>query len=144
DPLSPGLTPTSKRWSDAAQARTEVGKTLAELAREDPGTRELYASRQKALEAITVPGSAAAKSGAPAAKATGGNVEQQALQALERGDAAALQNLAESMLGRQAGPQTATGGEAAPAASARIAVPGVLGEPLPDACVPRATALGLE
>jgi hypothetical protein len=139
DPLSPGLR-SSKRWSGAAQARAETVAVLGELAREDPKARELYAARQRALEALALPG--AATPGAPTGAAPGANVEQNALQALERGDAAALRRLADAMLGEEAGARPA-GEEGAPQARGRIAVPSVLGEPLPEACLSRAAALGL-
>jgi hypothetical protein len=139
DPLSSGL--SSKRWSNGAQARAEVCAALAELARDDAATRELYASRQRALEALALPGASAP--GAPSSEASAGSIEQQALQALERGDAAALQGLAESMLGRRSVAQPA-GGEQTATARGAIAVPAVLGEPLPAACLSRAKALGLE
>jgi hypothetical protein len=138
DPLSPGL--KSKRWSSPAQARAEVIGALAELAREDPGSRELYLARQRALEALKLPGAAAGDS--KAAPVPGANLEQQALQALERGDAAALQELAESMVGRPAAGAAAD--EPGTAARGSLVVPPVLGEPLPAACAPRAKALGLE
>ena len=137
DPLSPGL--SSKRWSSASQARADVTAALAELAREDATARELYASRQKALEGLALPG-AAAPGGQEVSTA---NIEQQALQALERGDASALETLANSMLGKQAGAQ-ATDAEDAATARAGIVAPPVLGEPFPEACLPRAKALGLE
>ena len=141
DPLSYGLKSPAKRWSDPAQARGEVCATLVELARDDAGAGALYAARQRALEGLVVPGASAsgAKTAAPAA----GNVEQQALQALERGDTAALQNLADSMLGR-ATAAPAAGQADAPRARAGITVPDVLGEPFPEACLPRAKTLGLE
>jgi hypothetical protein len=123
---------------ERAQARADVCAALAELARDDAATRELYASRQRALEALALPGATAA---GPASKeASAGSVEQQALQALERGDAAALQGLAESMLGRA----QPAGQEGTATARGAITAPAVLGEPLPGACLPRAKALGLE
>jgi hypothetical protein len=141
DPLSPGLTSSSKRWTGAAQARAEVTAALAELAREDSVARDLYAARQRAIETLTVPGVAASSSPTGSKPAT--NVEQQVLQALERGDAAAIQGLADSMLGRRAATE-ARRDEGAPTTRAQIVTPGVLREPLPEACVPRAKALGFE
>jgi hypothetical protein len=141
DPFSPGLTTSSKRWSGAAQARAEVSKALVELARDDPGAAQLYAARRSALEALAV--SEAAAPGAPAGGVTTANVELHALQALEQGDAATLARLAGSMLGKRSEARP-NGEHAAPAADGRIAVPAVLGEPLPEACLPRAAALGLE
>lgn len=142
DPLSPGLTSPSKRWSNASAARADLTATFAELAREDPEKRALYASRQGALAGLAVPNPVAHATTAAAASATG-DVTQQALQALERGDATALQGLAERMLGRLPdGEPSATG--AATTARARLTVPDTLGTPLPEACRARAAALGLE
>jgi len=97
DPFSARL--TSKRWGSAAQARADVVATLGELARDDEARRDLYAARQRAIEALVVPGAPAA--GAPAVATSSASAEQQALQALERGDASALESLAASMLGRR-------------------------------------------
>jgi hypothetical protein len=72
------------------------------------------------------------------------NVEQQAVNALERGDGAALQSLADAMLGGRAAAARPTGEQGAPATRAAIAAPDVLGQPLPEASLSRATALGLE
>jgi hypothetical protein len=138
DPFSPGV--SSKRWPGASQARAELDAALVDLERDDPEAHDLYASRKKALEAITV-----ASGPTPEAKTgtvSAANVEMQAMEALERGDASALRNLAESMLGRRAAAQP--GAESTPTAHAAIAVPAVLGEPLPEACLPAAQALGLE
>ena len=141
DPLSPGLKSESKRWSSAGQARSETIAVLAALAKEDASARDLYAARQRTLESLAVPGAPAADKRTAAAPAA--DPEQQALQALEHGDAAALQRLAESMLGQRT---AAPGGEETAAAvpRGRIATPAVLAEPLPESCVPGAKALGLE
>jgi hypothetical protein len=137
DPFSPGL--TSKRWGNAAQARTDVCTALGELARDDETRRDLYAARQRAVEALIVPGAPA--SGAPAPATSSASAEQQALQALERGDASALETLAASMLGRR----TTAATDAGPAAArGAITVPDSLREPFPDASVTKAKSLGLE
>ena len=137
DPFSPGL--VSKRWGSATQARTDVCAALGELTREDEARRELYAARQRAIEALVVPGAPA--SDAPAAAASSASAEQQALQALERGDAAALESLAASMIGRS----TATASDAGPTVTrGAITVPATLGEAFPDASVTKAKTLGLE
>ena len=139
DPFSPGV--SSKRWPGAAQARAELDAALVDLARDDPEARDLYASRKKALDAVTV--ASGPTPGAKAGDVSAANVEMQAMQALERGDASALQSLAESMLGRRAAAQPAGAGST-PTAHGAIAVPAVLGEPLAEACLPAAQALGLE
>jgi len=140
DPLSPGL-PHSRRWPTAEQARTEVAAVLAELARDEPTARELYAARGQALAALSLPGAVSTGAAKGAGPAT--SVEQQALHAIERGDAASLTGLADAMLGTAKASASASA-EGAPATRGRIAVPEVLGTPLPDACLARAKTLGLE
>jgi hypothetical protein len=139
DPLSPGL--TSKRWARAGQARSEVSAALKELARDDASAADLYAARQRTLGALAVADTVASEEKTTAAPVA--DTEQRALEALEHGDATALQRLAESMLGEPG--KGATAGEA-PVATARgrVATPAVLAEPLPAASVQKAKALGLE
>jgi hypothetical protein len=110
DPLSPGL--ASRRWPSAAQAVAEVTAALGELASGDAPLREHYVTRARALAALTVP------------QAT---------------DAAALEALANNVLGRPA-----EAGEVVRAAGAGLVLPASLDEPLPEACVPRARAIGLD
>lgn len=140
DPLSPELIRFPGRWSDPTHARAETSKALAELARIDATHGALYSARQAALDAIPLAGAAASASGRPAVSPA--NVEQAALEALESGDAAALQRCADAMLGRRSASVAGEQGRAV--ARAAITAPAVLGEPLPDACVARAQALGLE
>jgi len=101
----------------------------------------LYSARRRALEALALPGAGAG--GATGSAASAGNVEQEALKALEHGDTAALQRLAQSMLGRRAAPDAA-GADGDTAVRGAIELPAVLGEPISAAAVPRAAALGLE
>jgi hypothetical protein len=139
DPLSPGL-PT-RRWSNAAEARSAVAAALADLARDDAKMQALYTARRRALEALVVPGAGAG--GATRSAVPTGNVEQQALQALERGDATELQRLAESMLGRRAAAHAA-GADGDSSVRDALEVPAVLGDTIPAAAVSKAEALGLE
>jgi hypothetical protein len=144
DPLSPGLTPLTKRWVDPGQARADTIAALAELVREDAGAKGLYASRQRALEGLAVSGASAPGAGSTAPRSTSPtNLEQQALQALERGDPEALRGLADSMLGPATTPSSAAG-PGPSRARGRISVPGGLEGPFPAGCLPRAAALGLE
>jgi hypothetical protein len=138
DPLSSGLVGFVKRWASAAQARDEVRATLNDLGTRDAAGRDLYAARERAVAAVAVPEAAA--SGA-AGRAS--NPSQSALQAIERGDAAALRTLAESMTGGRTA-ASALGAGGTTTTRAAIDVPPVLGEPLPDACRSRAERLGLE
>ncbi len=139
DPLSPGVT-GSKRWAEPARAREEVCAALAKLEADDPTAHALYTARRKVLDALTLRGSVATTE--VAAATPGVSRQQQALMALEHGDASALEDLAASMLGAAAARATTPG--AAPPTQGRIVAPDLLGEPLPAACLPRAEALGLE
>jgi hypothetical protein len=140
DPLSPGLIQFRGRWSDQTQALAETSEALAELARVDAANGGLYSARQAALDAIPLAGAAVSASSTQAILPA--NVEQQALQAVESGDAAALQRFADAMLGQRSAPLA---GEQGPAgARASITAPVVLGEPLPETCAARAHALGLD
>ena len=130
---SPGL--TSKRWASPAHAVAEVTAALAGLALGDAPLRDHYVAREQALAALEVPGAA----GTSSESASTASVEQEALQALERGDASGLEALANAMLGRRAEPADGT-----PAPRAGLAAPSSVGEPLPEASESRARALGLE
>ena len=72
------------------------------------------------------------------------DVEQQALQALERGDAAALESLAGRMLAGRAAATPAGQEGATTTAPGAMVIPSVLGDPIPPATLPRTAALGLE
>jgi hypothetical protein len=137
DPFSPGIRISSHRWTSAEQARQEVSAMLAELTRDDAALGQLYAARRRTIDALSVPGAI----GTSSDSAPGADIQQQALQALERGDVAAVNAFAEAMLGRVTAAATAQSGESA---SARLIASGVLGEPFPEACLSRAKAVGLE
>jgi hypothetical protein len=139
DPLSPGVPLASPRWTSPAQARQEVSAVLAELARGDATAGELYTARKRAIDALVIPGASTDAQAGP----SNATVEQQALQALERGDVAAVRALADAMLGRPSDAARAAP-EGTQAAHGRLIVPAALGEPLPESCVARARTLGLE
>ena len=109
---------------------------LAELTRDDAALSQFYAARQRTISALSVPGAIGTTSAT-----AGGDVQQQALEALGRGDIAAVNVLAEAMLGKLTG---AAAADSAGSTAARLIAPSVLGEALPEACLPRAKALGLE
>jgi hypothetical protein len=138
DPLSPGIGGASARWSTAEEARLAVSAATAALAEADPGLRQLYGERARALDAIRVPGAVPATTQASAPR---GNIEEQALRALENGDIAAVNALAEAMLGKVT---SAAAAESAASARIRLIAPSALAQPFPDDCGARAKALGLE
>lgn len=137
DPLSPGIRLSSPRWTSPDGARQDISATLGLLTREDAPLSQLYAARQRAIDALRVPGAL----GTTPATAGAGDLEQQALQALERGDIAALNGVADTMLGTVTTAAAATGSGLA---RARVIASDVLGEPFPEASVARAASWGLE
>lgn len=148
DPLSPGLLSFCRRWSQAAQARDEVCTALAHLEREDVAMRMLYSARKGALVALSLPGRATgggngdpASSAAPSSAADLGH---QMLEAIDRGDVAALEQLTASMSRKRAPAESESAGGHAASTRRHVTVPDSLGEPIPMSAVSRAAALGLE
>jgi hypothetical protein len=139
DPLSPGITISSPHWQNPEQARQQLGTILVELARDDAAMGDFYSARERAIGEFSVAGPIAQ----PAGDARAGDVQQQALQALERGDLATLRSLADAMAGPATGAELSSTNRA-PAARARLIVAGELGDPLPERCLAPANALGLE
>ena len=72
---------------------------LAELTRDDAALGQLYAARRRTIERAQ----RARRNRDDERHRAGGDVQQQALQALERGDVAAVNALAEAMLGKVTG-----------------------------------------
>ena len=143
DPFSPGLLPFCGRWSQAAQARDEVCASLTALGREDVEMGALYAARKTALGALGLPTVDHGVAGSSAAAGSDVDVEQQVLQAIERGDVSALEHLVASISGKR--PSLGSAGADGPTVSTRrITVPPSLGEPIPASAVSRGSALGLE
>jgi hypothetical protein len=133
------------RWTAALTGHEQLARLLSQaqgaVARRDwPQVREVGAraaalQREQAVAALALPGAA----GTSSESASAAGVEQEALQALERGDASPLEALANAMLGRRAEPA-----DGMPAPRAGLPVPSSLGEPLPEASESGALAFGLE
>jgi hypothetical protein len=147
DPLSPGLLSFCRRWSQAAQARDEVCAALTALGREDVGMRTLYAARKGTLDGLSLQGGTTVggngDAGSSAAPSSAAGLEEQVLQAIDRGDVAALEQLTAAMSGSKAPAVSELAGDQT-TSTHHISVPGSLGEPIPEGGVSRAAALGLE
>ena len=147
DPLSPGLTSFSKRWSDAgAGARGGERGARGARARRCRGAasctrRGSARSRRSTVAGAAAPAGRGADRGSAAPPRTSSSRRSRRSSGATRRPS---QGLAESMLGTSAADARPADEEAAPTARARIAAPDVLGEPLPEACLSRAKALGLE
>jgi hypothetical protein len=135
DPFSRGLAQFAK--TDAAHALSETRAALEGLARDDPEQHDLYVARSRAIAALA-PAAGAAEE---APEKQGLTTERRALAAVERGDAAELARLAQTM---RAAADRKQAGAAAPGAAGRLEAPAVLSQPYPEACIAPARALGLE
>jgi hypothetical protein len=148
DPLSPGLLAFCRRWSQAAQARDEACAALAHLGREDVDKQSFYAARRAALGALDLPGRATVGAEGDATSSavlrSVADLEHLLLEAIERGDVARLEQLTASMSGKQQAADFEPADGHTASKRHHIAVPGSLGEPIPDSAVSRAAALGLE
>src|SRR5262245_44839645 len=135
DPFSRGLAPFAK--TDAAHALSETLAALERLARDDPEEHDLYVARSRAIAALA-PAAGAAQE-APGTQ--GLSTERRALAAVERGDAAELARLAQSM---RAAADRKQSSAAAPGAAGHWEAPAVLSQPYPETCIAPARELGLE
>jgi hypothetical protein len=135
DAFSPGVTAPG---TDPRSVHADVLEALGRLETADAVKKDLYAARLAAVAALQPPGAAPAASDAKVAD----SAEHDLRLATERGDADQLRELAEKMLSdsRATGP---TAGAAATQRS-RFEAPAGLAEPLPQASIERAAALGLE
>jgi hypothetical protein len=94
DPFSRGLARVAK--IDAASARSETLAALEKLGRDDQEQRDFYAARTGAIAAVAAPVTSAART---ETADQGQSAERRALAAVERGDAAELVRLAQTMQG---------------------------------------------
>ena len=148
DPLSPGLVAFSRRWSQAAQAREEACAALAHLGRADVDMQALYAARKAALDALSLPRPATvsgdAETRSSAVPSSAADLEHEVLQAIERGDVAALEQLTASMSAKKPPADPEAAGARTASTRRHMTVPSSLGEAIPESGVSRAAVLGLE
>jgi hypothetical protein len=135
DLFSPGLAVPGK---DSRGLHADVVDALGQLESADASGAQLYAARRAALAALRQSEATPASSEAKA----GDSDEHRLRLASEHGDAEQLRELAEKMLSGSPATKPTTGEAAAP--RKRFEAPAALAEPLPQACIDRAGALGLE
>ena len=135
DPFSPGI--GAPRGKDVRSLHVDAIDALDRLKTADAVRTDLYTARQAAVTALR-PQTASAGSEKKAAE----SVDHTLRVAAERGDAEQLRELAEKML--SSSPATAQAAETAAGPRTRFEAPSSLAQPLPQASLERAGALGLE
>lgn len=139
DPFSPGKHLGAQVQAGQVGLRTKLIDDLASLAKLDSGSSAFYEKRRGYFAALELKGQVVAQKGPQRDRA---QVERQAMEAAERGDAAALQRLAKELQDWQeagAGPAAVN----APVALDRYECPMDLAAPFPPQVIERARDLGL-
>jgi len=146
DPFSPGLGQLAA--SDPFELRAAAVSALAALERADAEPRQLYGERRAYLEQLAVTARVADSPKVAADTMATADVAQRALDAAERGDAAALARYAKEMRTRAAqAPASKKEETSAPTtavlSAAALQCPVDLAAPLPAGTADRAAKLGL-
>lgn len=139
DPFSPGKHLGAQVQAGQVGLRTKLIDDLASLAKLDSSSSAFYEKRRGYFAALELKGQVVAQKGPQRDRA---QVERQAMEAAERGDAAALQRLAKELQDWQeagAGPAAVN----APVALDRYECPMDLAAPFPPQVIERARDLGL-
>jgi hypothetical protein len=140
DPFSPGKHLGPHAQAAQADVRSRLIDALASLAKLDTGSSAFYEKRRSYFSALEVKGAAVSQKGPQRDRA---QAEQLAMEAAERGDAAALQRLAKELRDwkkESAAEVASTGG---PAMLSRYECPIDLSVPFPPQVVDRAREMGL-
>lgn len=141
DPFSPGKHLGPRADANQGAARAQLMDTLASLAKADASQRAFYDARRGYFSGLEVVISETAQKGAQRSRA---QVEQLALEAAERGDSAALQQLAKELQQWKVEGATTTAGSAdASAVISRYQCPVKLDAPFLPAVIERTRDLGL-
>ena len=141
DPFSPGKHLGPRADANQGSARAQLMDTLASLAKADASQRAFYDARRGYFSGLEVVISETAQKGAQRSRA---QVEQLALEAAERGDSAALQQLAKELQQWKVEGATTTAGSAdASAVISRYQCPVKLDAPFLPAVIERTRDLGL-
>lgn len=139
DPFSPGKHLGPRAQADQPSLRTQIMDTLASLAKLDTASCEFYAKRRGYFSALEIKGEAVLKKGVGRDRV---QVEQLAMEAAERGDAATLQRLAKELKEwKEAQGEAASG--SAPVVLSRYQCPVDLSAPFAPQVIERAAELGL-
>ena len=141
DPFSPGKHLGPRADANQGSARAQLMDTLASLAKADASQRAFYDARRGYFSGLEVVISETAQKGAQRSRA---QVEQLALEAAERGDSAALQQLAKELQQWKVEGATTTAGSAdVSAVISRYQCPVKLDAPFLPAVIERTRDLGL-
>ena len=141
DPFSPGRHLGPRADANQGAVRAQLMDTLASLAKADASQRAFYDARRGYFSGLEVAISETAQKGAQRSRA---QVEQLALEAAERGDSAALQQLAKELQQWKVEGATTTAGAAdASAVISRYQCPVKLDAPFLPAVIERTRDLGL-
>ena len=139
DPFSPGKHLGPQAQVGQAELRTQLTDALASLAKLDSAANTFYEKRRNYFATLQLKSAVIAQKGAQRDRA---QVEQLAMEAAERGDAAALQRLAKELKDwKESGVPAAS--ENAPVMLSRYECPVNLAEPFPPKVIERARDLGL-
>ena len=139
EPFSPGKHLGAQAQAGQADLRSQLSDSLASLAKLDSAASAFYEKRRSYFAALELKSEVVSQKGAQRDRA---QVERLAMDAAERGDAAALQRLAKELQDWQqsgAGPAAAN----APLMLSRYECPVDLSAPFPPQAVERARDLGL-
>jgi len=139
EPFSPGKHLASRNQAGQADLRAQLTDALASLAKLDSAASAFYEKRRSYFSALEIKVEVAAQKGAQRDRA---QVERQAMEAAERGDAAALQRLAKEL---QDWKETGTGPASVNASVTlgRYECPIDIAAPFPSQVIERARDLGL-
>jgi hypothetical protein len=139
EPFSPGKHLGLRAEAAQAELRAKAIDTLVSLAKADTAAAALYEKRRSYFAALELKGATAAQKAGERNRA---QLEQLAIEAAEKGDAAALQRLAKELRDwKESG--TAAKSTTGPAMLARYECPVDLSMPFPQEVVERARELGM-
>lgn len=140
EPFSPGKHLGPNAQAAQPSLRTEVIDALASLAKLDSASSAFYEKRRSYFSGLEAKSAAVSQKGAQRDRA---QAEQLAMEAAERGDAAALQRLAKELRDWKESGATAPTPGSAPLMLSRYECPVDLTAPFPPQAVERSRELGL-
>lgn len=139
EPFSPGKHLGAEALAGQAELRTQVTNAFASLAKLDSASSAFYDKRRGYFAALELKSAGTSQKGSQRDRS---QVEQLAMEAAERGDAAALQRLAKELQEwKESGAAAAPG--SAPVDFSRYKCPIDLSVPFPPQVIERARDLGL-
>lgn len=140
DPFSPGKHLGPHAQAAQPELRSRLMEAFASLAKLDSGSSVFYEQRRGYFSGLEVKGAVAPQKGAQRDRA---QAERAAMEAAERGDAAALQRLAKELRDWKEERAGAAATASSPVVLSRYECPIDLSVPFPPQVIDRASALGL-